>query len=112
VPPTPLEGCDSNVEPLGGAEERVRAPRQVIASTLAANPDLLARVTVTMLTAAAQGDTKAAAWVLRAFPEGFGRVGEVDSEVEEDEVFTKEQRALLRAALDAHGTEEEARTEG
>lgn len=59
-----------------------------------------------MLTAAAEGDTKAAAWALRAFPEGFGRVGEADAEVEEDTVFTKEQRALLRAALDAYGEAE------
>jgi hypothetical protein len=85
------------------AEERTRAPRQVIATTLAENAELLAEVTVQMLQQAAQGDTKAATWVLRAFPEGFGRVGDASEEQpgEEERLPTLEEIRLLRAALDA-----------
>ena len=113
-PAHPPEAGPSGTEPRREprAAERTRAPRQVIASTLAENAELLAEVTVQMLRQAAQGDTKAATWVLRAFPEGFGRVGEADAgQVEEDERLpTLEEIRLLRAALDATDAEEAARS--
>lgn len=85
------------------AEDAARAPRQVIATTLAQEHELLAQATRRMLVEAVAGDTKAFSALLRAFPEGFGRVGEAGAPQDdaEDAPLTLEQIRLLGAALDA-----------